>query len=128
MPRSHKNCSQTNENKKYSNAFQIHEQRQLFQGIDTYNVTSVGNFVYCSVLLDASESRTIICRPDTNAFIEKIHREKFLTTDSVNARRERANKVYPDPKFFEKYFGGSTYVTLDDAMLTQKMFVLKNWL
>ena len=45
---------------KYSNTFQIHEQRVLFQGIDTCNITSVGNIAYCSVLLDKPESRTIV--------------------------------------------------------------------
>ena len=48
-----------------------------------------------------------------------FHRERFLTVDSMSTRRERAKEVYLDTKFFEKYFDGSTYVSLDDKMLTQ---------
>ena len=73
--------------KKYSNIFQIHAQRGFFQGIDTCDVTSVGKFAYLSVLLDESESRTIVCRSDINALLENLHREKLLTADYMNARR-----------------------------------------
>ena len=41
-----------------------------------------------------------------------------MTANSVSARQERAKEVYPDLKFFENYFDGSIYVSLDDAMLT----------
>ena len=91
--------------KKYSNKFQIHKQRESFQGTDTRGVTSVENFVYCSVLLGECESRTIICRYDINALLEKMYRGKFMTADSVSARRKRVKEVYPHLKFFERYFG-----------------------
>ena len=70
---------------KYSNKFQIHKQEGLFQGIDIYDVTSIGSFAYYSVLLDESESRTIACKPDINKLLEKFHREKTLTADSATA-------------------------------------------
>ena len=119
MPRSYKNShSQTNKDNKYSNTFQIHKKRGVFQDINTCDVTNVETVVYCSVLLDKSESHTIVCRPNINTLLEKSI-EIFLTANSVSTRRERANEVYPDPKFLEKYFDESTYVSLDDEMLTQ---------
>ena len=37
---------------KYSNSFQMHEQRGTFNGIDTCNVTSYGRFDFCSKILN----------------------------------------------------------------------------
>ena len=44
---------------KYSNSFQMHEQRGTFNGIDTCNVTSYGRFDFCSKILNESEGRSI---------------------------------------------------------------------
>ena len=51
---------------KYSNSFQMHEQRGTFNGIDTCNVTSYGRFDFCSKILNKSEGRSIDNRPDKN--------------------------------------------------------------
>ena len=40
----------------YSNTYQMHEQRGSFQGVDTCDVTDIGDFSFTSVFLDESES------------------------------------------------------------------------
>ena len=104
----------------FSNTYQMHKQRGSFQGIDTYNVCSVGDFSFPSVILDESESRTIINRPDINAHLDKLSNDGFLTKNSVEIRRQMARDLYSDTKTFEPYYDGCTYVSLEDAMLTQK--------
>ena len=79
----------------------MHEQRGLFQGIDTCDITTVRNFSVPSILLEESESRTIINRSDINTSVRKLHREKFLTAESVSVRRENGNKIFPYPSFFD---------------------------
>ena len=53
----------------YSTAYQMHEQRGTFNGIDTCNITSYRNFNIRSELLADAESRSIINRPDINALL-----------------------------------------------------------
>ena len=65
----------------------MHEQRELFQGISTYNITTVVNCSVLSVLLEESESCTIINRPDINAILRKLHSKNFLNVESVNVRQ-----------------------------------------
>ena len=67
----------------------MHTQRGLFQEIDTCDINIVRNFNFPSILLEESELRTIINIPNINASLGKIHRENFLTAESVNVRRER---------------------------------------
>ena len=97
----------------------MHEQRGSFQGINTCDVTDVGIFSFPSILLDESESRTILSRPDINAFLGKLQREKVLTADVVNTRWQRVVGLYQYPSFFKSYYNGSTYVSLEDVMLIQ---------
>ncbi len=59
---------------KYSNIYQMHEQRGSFQGVDTCDVTNFGDFSFCSVLLDDSELRTIKHRPDINALLDSLEK------------------------------------------------------
>ena len=63
---------------KYSNTYQMHEQRGSFQGIDICDVTNFGEFNYCSVLLDESESRCIKSRPDINALLDMLEKMVLL--------------------------------------------------
>ena len=63
---------------KYSNIYQMHEQRGSFQGIDTCDITDFGNFSYCSYLLDESESRSIMNRPDINSILDNLENDGFM--------------------------------------------------
>lgn len=56
--------------KKYSNCYQMHEQKGSFQGIDTYDVTNYGDFGYVDYNLDESEARSIRFRPDINMLLD----------------------------------------------------------
>ena len=62
---------------KYSNTFQIHEQKGSFQGVDTCDVTIVGYFSFTSVILYEAESRAIINRPNTNALLTQLTKAFF---------------------------------------------------
>ena len=44
---------------KFCTTFQIHEQQGFFQGVDTCDLRKYGDFSFCSILLDESETRTI---------------------------------------------------------------------
>ena len=63
---------------KYSNTFQMHEQRGSYQLVDTCDVTSVEYFIF-NFILDEAESRTIVNRPDTNALLTQLANETFLS-------------------------------------------------
>ena len=105
---------------KYCTKFQMSEQRGSFQGVDTCSVTNFGDFSFTSVLLDESESRSIALRPDINALLMKFQKENQLSIGAVNAMRQRARLLHPDPNTeFKEYMSGSTYVPFNDAMLTQ---------
>ena len=80
----------------------MHEQRGSFQRIDTCDVMDVGNFSFPFVLLDKSESRTILNRTDTNALLGKLQREEVLIADTVIARLQRVGDLYQDPSFLSR--------------------------
>ena len=57
---------------RFCNIYQMHEQQGSFQGIDTCDVTDFGDFSFCSVILDESESRSIMNRPDINSLLDNL--------------------------------------------------------
>ena len=57
----------------------MYDQGGSFQGIDTCNLRKYGNFSFCSILLDESESRTIAYFPDINALLTKLKKENILS-------------------------------------------------
>ena len=57
---------------KYSNTFQMQEQRGNFNRIDTCSVTQDINFKLIYVLLEDYESRSIRGRPDINALLNQF--------------------------------------------------------
>ena len=63
---------------KYSNIYQMHEQRGSFQGIDTCDVTDFGDFSFTSILLDESESRSIMNRPDINSLLDSLEKDGYI--------------------------------------------------
>ena len=54
---------------KYSNSFQMQDQRGDFNDTDTCSVTQYRNFKLLSYILEEYESRSICHRPDINALI-----------------------------------------------------------
>ena len=111
---------------KYCTSFQMHEQRGSFKGVDTSSVTSFGDFSKSSILLDESESRLIVGRPDINALLQKLQKQNNLSISSVNAMHERATSVFPNSSCFDKYTYGCTFVPFRDAMEMQKMLATSN--
>lgn len=97
---------------KYCNIYQIHEQRGSFQGIDTCDITDFGNFSLCYLLLDESESRSIMNRPDINCLLDNLEHYGLMTTVTVEGLRERAIKNCPSDDVLEKCLEGSTYFVL----------------
>ena len=103
----------------YSNTYQMHEQRGSFQGIDTCDITTFGDFSYCSVLLDESESRTIKHRPDINALLDHLEKDGCLPNITVNGLRKRSIESGPSDEVVATCLFGSTYIDIDDAMQLQ---------
>ena len=104
---------------KYSNCFQMHEQRGNFNGIDTCNVTQYRDFKVLSVLLEEYESRSICGRPDINALLDQFVNEKQISPDTAECYRNTArNKT--EFLNIDKLCYGSTYVPTKVAIEMQK--------
>ena len=87
----------------------MHEQRGPFNGIDTCNVTSYGNFEVCSKLLNDSESKAIANRPDINALFNKFCNENKITQEFATLVRKFSREFCDDINF-------------DNIFLDQDMF------
>jgi hypothetical protein len=104
---------------KYSNCFQMMEQRGNFNGIDTCNVTQYRDFTLLSVLLEEYESRSIYRRADINALLDQFVNEKLISHETAAAYRETAKekaKEFDDGKLCY----GATYVPAVIAITMQK--------
>ena len=84
---------------KYSNTFQMHEQRGTFNGIDTCSVTNYGNFDFCLKLLDESEGRSIKNQLDTNILLIQLSNAHIISANMATARREVAEEIFEDIDF-----------------------------
>ena len=104
---------------KFNITYQMHEQRGSFQGIDTCDITNFGDFSFCSVLLDESESRSIKYRPDINSLLDQLTTDNYLSSATVKAMHERAIGSGPSEEIIKKCLVGATYVSLEDALLLQ---------
>ena len=62
--------------KYYSTAYQMHEQRANFKGIDTCNISNYCRFDFNSSLLSKFEAVSIVNRPDINALLNQLVEEK----------------------------------------------------
>ena len=63
--------------KYYSTAFQMHEQRANFKGIDTCNISTYRQFHFNSSLLSKFEAVSIVNRSDINALLNQLVEEKL---------------------------------------------------
>ena len=77
---------------KYSNCFQMMEQRGNFNGIDTCNVTQYRDFKLLSILLEENECRSLIGRADINALLDQFVHEGKISTEVAESYREIAKK------------------------------------
>ena len=64
---------------KYSNTFQMQEQRGNFNDTDICSITKYRNFMLISVLLEGYESRSIRGRPDINALLNQFLKEELIS-------------------------------------------------
>ena len=106
---------------KYVNLYQMHKQRGSFQGIDTCNITTFGDFSKTSILLDERESRSITCRRDVNMLLSQLQKDSVISSLTVDGMRDRAKKACPSKDVLDDHLRGSTFVSAYDAMLLQKM-------
>ena len=104
---------------RYSNTYQMDEQRGSFQGIYTCTVTNFGDFSFCSRFLDESESRSIKNRPDINFQLDSLEKEGYMAESTVDGLRKRAMEVCPSDDVLKMCLHGATYVELEDAMQMQ---------
>ena len=104
---------------KYSNSFQLHEQRGSFNGIDTCSVTNYHNFALQSLLLGQYESRSIKNRPDINSMLTQLCKEKQLPPTFVDIMQSNASASDFGINI-DDYIRGATYVPVDTAMQLQR--------
>jgi hypothetical protein len=103
----------------YSNSYQMHEQRGTFNGIDTCSVASYGRFDFCSKLLNDSECRSIKNRPDINALLSTLCKDKVISVKIAASMRKYASSTCRDIDF-ESCVQGSTYVPVMAAITLQR--------
>ena len=99
----------------YSTQYQMHEQRGTFNGIDTFGLTDFRRFDFTSKLSAESESRAIKNRPDINALLSQIVKEKGIAKCVANSRRQEAEDMCNGIDY-SIYSQGATYVPFDVAM------------
>ena len=102
----------------------MHEQRGSFQGVDTCDVTNIGDFSFTSFFLDQSESLSIANKIDINALLTRLGEKQLLPLKSVESMRKRALEASPSPEVIAKYIHGATYISLDDSIDLQKQLTI----
>ena len=105
--------------KYYSNAFQMHEQRANFNGIDTCNISTYRRFDFVSTLLTKLESVAIANRPDINSLLNQLVDERVISKETAEGKRKFATSSTTSVDFY-KYYYGATYVPFESAMSMQK--------
>ena len=98
---------------KYSNTYQMHEQRGNFNGIDTCSLTQYRNFKLLSFLLQENELRSIKGRADINALLIQFAHEKDLYPEIVVNCQKLVNKM---TLVLNKLSYGASYVPVDVAI------------
>ena len=63
---------------KYSDSFQLFEQRASFHGVDSSMLSQVGRYDINSIILDEHESRSICNRPDISRYVFKYQYLNFF--------------------------------------------------
>jgi hypothetical protein len=97
----------------------MHQQKGNFNGIDTLSYSTYGKFDSCSYLAGEVEARTIRNRPDINALLNNLVKEKVLSPFAANEKRKEAMEN-SECINFKKYSEGATYVPLEVALHLQR--------
>ena len=104
---------------KYSNTYQMHEQKGCFHGIDTCSLKSTGDFSYCDPILDENEALSISYRSDIVSLLSDLEMNNTLSKGSSNEMIRRASFMTKniEPK---KFCSGATFVSITDTMKLQQ--------
>ena len=102
---------------KYSNTYQMHEQRGCYQGIDTCSLTTYHDFSYWSHLLHQSECLSISNRSDIVSLLHKLERKSMLC--NIEKMKEVSTVLLKNMDV-KKYLDGATYMSLDDSISLQR--------
>ena len=104
---------------KYSNTYQMHEQRGCYQGIDTCSLSSVGNFSFLDPLLIESESLSLGNRSDIVSLLHKLQKAKKLSLSTTNQMLEKSMDIMSSVEI-DSCCTGATYISIEDAICLQK--------
>ena len=100
---------------KYSNSYQMHEQRGCFNGIDTCSITSVGDFSCREPVLDEHEALSITHRSDTMSLLQKLEKERVLCVGKADEMKKDALSQIAGLDV-SKFWHGSTFISMEDAI------------
>ena len=105
----------------YSNTYQMNEQMGSFQGVDTCNVTNVCDFGHNSHLLRQAERLYVANRPDIVSLLSEFRKKKKISSllEESIVDDARSNKL--SDQIMSSYLEGSTFVSLEDAMMMQEL-------
>ena len=103
---------------KYSTSFQMFQQTGTFNGIDTCSATSYGNFDFSSKLSAEAQARSISNRPDINAHLSRLRKEKVISEYVESGQREFADR-FSSSLDYTRFTNGGTYVSLEASISLQ---------
>ena len=106
---------------KFSNTYQMHEQRGSFQGIDTCNVASIGNFNHNSQILRESELAFIGNRPDIVSLLSDLVKKKKMSELLKDSLIDLAQTNKLSEEKIASLLHGSTFIGLEDSMKMQEL-------
>ena len=104
---------------KYSNTYQMHEQKGCFHGIDTCSLTTVGDFSVRDPIIDEQEALSICNRADIIALLTKLERNKIICSGKAEDMKVDAFEKMKNLDI-SNYICGSTYISIEDAVYLQK--------
>eukprot|EP00957_Ditylum_brightwellii_P167932 12783290-Ditylum_brightwellii.AAC.1 len=99
----------------YSTLFSMHEQQGTFLGIDACSITNFGDFSFCSKLLHNAEVRSLRNRPDINALLTQLAKEKVILVQ----------KNFAKQFFWTNNYNGNIEVMLNAKNMTDEVNKIK---
>ena len=105
--------------KKYSDEWQMMEQRGTFIGLEICNHVEFGRFDKYSKLRFEVEARSIKNRYDINAHLDTLCDKNILSRHSANDMRVHAD-TFSIGRDYEKLYRGGTYISFEIAIAYQK--------
>ena len=100
----------------YCATFQMFQQQGTFNGINTCSNTTYGNFYSTSKLSAEAEVRSIVNRPNINAHLTKLRKEKVISEYVEKGKRDFAEQ-FLDSIDYSVYSKGGTFVPLEASMI-----------